>query len=62
MAVKYRLTAVVVKDRSPTNFPEIDASYFNSPISALEKYLDKRPELDKGSMLEKARLLLEESI
>lgn len=56
----YRVTPVVVQCPSKTSFPEIDSKHYNSPLKALEKYLNTKPELDKASLLSKASMLLEE--
>lgn len=55
------ITSVLVQNPSRTNLPEIDATYHKSPLKALGKYLEQRPDLDKESLLTKAKLLLEES-
>lgn len=54
-----RVTPVVVQNPSKTSLPEIDSKYYNTPLKALEKYLNTRPELDKESLLLKASSLLE---
>ncbi len=56
------ITPVVVQNPSGTSLPEVDATYYKSPLEALEKYLDQRPELNKQSLLAKADLLLGELV
>jgi DNA repair protein SbcD/Mre11 len=56
----YSITPVVVQNSARTSLPEIDATYYNSPLKALEKYLNQRSDLNKQSLLEKAQLLMQE--
>jgi DNA repair protein SbcD/Mre11 len=54
------ITPVVVQNPSRTILPELDATYHDAPLKALEKYLDLKPNLNKPALLSKAQLLMEE--
>ena len=54
------LTPVVVQRPSRANLPELDATFYKSPLKALDKYLEFRPDLDKLELMRKAQLLLNE--
>lgn len=56
------ITPVVVHNPYRTNLPELDATYFKSPLNALEKYLTQRPDLNSESLLAKAKLLMSELV
>ncbi|MEW5822411.1 MAG: hypothetical protein AB1782_19615 [Cyanobacteriota bacterium] len=54
------ITPVVVQNPSRTNLPELNATFYKSPLKALDKYLELKPDLDKPELMKKAQLLLEE--
>ena len=54
------VTPVVVQNPSRTNITNIDATYHKSPLKALDKYLDLKPELDKPELMRKAQMLIDE--
>ena len=54
------ITPVVVQNPSRTVLPELDACLYNSPLKALDKYLELKPELDKPELMRKAQLLIKE--
>ena len=56
----YSITPVVVQNAARTSLPEVDATYYNTPMQALDKYLNQRSDLNKQSLINKAKLLMEE--
>ncbi|MGD9579832.1 MAG: hypothetical protein AB7V50_00525 [Vampirovibrionia bacterium] len=54
------ITPVVVQNPSGSNLPELDASLYNSPLRALDKYLELKPELNKSELMRKAQMLIDE--
>lgn len=54
------ITPVVVQSPTGTTLPELDATLHDSPLKALDKYLELKPELDKPELMKKAKMLLEE--
>jgi exonuclease SbcD len=56
------ITPVVIQKPCKDSLSAIDATYYRSPVKALEKYLDQRPELNKQSLMAKAKLLAEELV
>ncbi len=54
------VTPVVVQSPSRTNLTGLDATFHKSPLKALDKYLDLKPELDKPELMRKAQLLIDE--
>lgn len=54
------ITPVVVHGPTRTTLPELNATLHDSPLKALDKYLELKPELDKPELMRKAKMLLEE--
>lgn len=54
------ITPVVVQSPSRTTLPELNATFYKSPLKALDKYLELKPELDKPELMRKAQLLINE--
>lgn len=54
------ITSVVVQSPSRITTRGLDATLYKSPLKALEKYLDQKPDLDKKELMRKASLLSEE--
>lgn len=54
------ITSVLVQNPSRAHLTGVDATLYKSPLRALDKFLNQRPDLDKPELLRKARLLTEE--